>query len=89
VTVEDLTNAIKTGKIDPADIEVNYVIKDGVPVIDNTRTSTALENAGVPRSEWNGINQTGKTQYPGKTWDQTVQDKLENNEGKPISPEDW
>ncbi|TRD14441.1 hypothetical protein [Palleronia caenipelagi] len=45
-TVEDLTNAIKSGKIDPADIEANYVTINGKPVIDNARTSTALENAG-------------------------------------------
>ena len=88
-TVQDLTNAIKSGKVNPADIEVNYVVVNGKPVIDNTRTSTALTNAGVPQSKWNGVNQTGKEQYPGRTWDEAVQDKINNNKGEPISPEDW
>ncbi|MFV0408831.1 MAG: RHS repeat-associated core domain-containing protein [Paracoccus sp. (in: a-proteobacteria)] len=88
-TVSDLANAIRSGKINPKDIEVNYVVIDGAPIIDNTRTSTALTDAGIPQSEWNAVNQTGKTQYPGKTWDQAVQDKIDNNPGSPFSPQEW
>lgn len=42
ITVQDLTNAIKSGKIDPSKLEINYVMINGQRVIANTRTSTAL-----------------------------------------------
>jgi RHS repeat-associated protein len=58
-TVDDLANAIKSGKVNQKDIIVDYVIRDGQPLIHNTRTSQALERAGIPRSEWNARNMTG------------------------------
>ncbi len=88
-TVQDLTNAINTGKINPADIQVDYVMINGQPVIANTRTSTALTNAGVPQNQWNGVNQTGQIQYGTQTFDQAVQNQINNNAGQPILPSDW
>jgi filamentous hemagglutinin len=88
-TVQDLTNAINAGKIDPVDITVDFVMVNGQPVIANTRTSTALTNAGVPQSQWNGVNQTGQVQFGNQTFDQAVQNQLNNNFGEPISPSDW
>jgi hypothetical protein len=57
-TVDDLAAAIRSGKVDPKMIEVNYVVRDEV-LIENTRTAQALERAGIPRSEWKGVNRTG------------------------------
>jgi hypothetical protein len=31
--------------------------------IANTRTTTALTNAGIPKSQWYGVNKTGQTAY--------------------------
>lgn len=87
--MQDLTNAIKTGKIKPSDLQVDFVMKNGKPVIANTRTSTALTNAGVPQAKWNGVNKTGKEQYPGKPYDDAVEDQLKRNLGKPIDPSEW
>ena len=63
------------------------------PVVANTRTSTALTNAGIPQSQWNGVNQTGKIvdnpQLPaGTTYDDLIQSQINNNNG-PINPSDW
>ena len=88
-TVQDLTNAIKSGKIKPSDIEVDFVMLNGKPVIANTRTSTALADAGVPQSKWNGVNKTGQEQRPGKPYIEAVQEQLSRNKGEPISPRDW
>ncbi|PPA77508.1 hypothetical protein C4E15_05665 [Achromobacter spanius] len=46
----------------------------------NTRTSTALEQAAIPRSEWFGRNQTGVEAYPDKTFNDlaTDQSKITN-----------
>lgn len=80
-TVEDLTNALKEGVIKPSQVPLDYVIIDGQKVISNTRTSTALSNAGIPKTEWYGVNKTGQTAYEGKTFDNLVQDQLNNNYG--------
>ena len=57
--VENLANAIKTGKISPAELPIEYIVRDGNTLILNTRTSQALIQAGIPRSQWNAVNQTG------------------------------
>lgn len=51
-TIDDLSSAIKSGKIDPSKITVDVGKINGKGYIVNTRTATALERAGVPRSKW-------------------------------------
>ena len=64
-TVDDLAAAIKNGLITPSQLPVDYVVTtDGAQLILNTRTSVALSRAGVPQSQWFGVNQTG-IQVPG------------------------
>lgn len=55
-TVDDLADALKVGAIKPSQLPVDYVDMNGTRLILNTRTSTALEQAGVPRSQWFGRN---------------------------------
>ena len=52
---------------------------NGTPLILNIRTSTALKNAGIPKSQWFGRNQTGAEAFPGKTFDQLAADQLARN----------
>ena len=60
----------------------------------NTRTSVALDRAGIPKVDWYGTNQTG-VQVPGApfgtTFDKLAQDQLVRNklppEGTPIIPQ--
>ena len=42
-----------------SDVPVNYIVRDGQTIILNTRSAQALEAAGIPRAQWNGVNQTG------------------------------
>lgn len=58
-TIDDLANAIKSGKVNVSDIPVEYVVRDGNTLLLNTRTSQALTRAGIPRNQWNAINKTG------------------------------
>jgi len=53
----------------------------------HTRTSTALEQAGIPRSQWFGRNQTGVEAYPGKTFNDLAADQLKNNKLPPTGAE--
>jgi filamentous hemagglutinin len=85
-TVDDLVNAIHQGDISTSDIPVAYITNDnGVKLILNTRTSVALERAGIPKSEWKGNNVTGQTAYiDPKTgepvsFDKLAQDQLNSN----------
>ncbi|ATE77183.1 DUF637 domain-containing protein [Pseudomonas frederiksbergensis] len=78
-TVEDLAGALKTGAITPNQLPLDYVEINGTRLILNTRTSTALEQAGIPRSQWFGRNQTNVEAYPGKTFNDLAKDQLKNN----------
>lgn len=55
-----MVNAINTGKVNTADLPVEYIVRDGNTLILNTRTSQALTQAGIPREQWNAINRTGQ-----------------------------
>lgn len=86
-TVDDLADALKAGSIKPSQLPVDYVDMNGTRLILNTRTSTALEQAGIPRSQWFGRNQTGVEAYPGKTFNDLAADQLKNNKLPPTGAE--
>lgn len=44
-----------------SDLPVEYIVRDGNTLILNTRTSQALTQAGIPRSQWSTLNQTGNS----------------------------
>jgi LysM domain len=78
-TVDDLANALTTGVIKPHQIPIDFVEMEGTRLMLNTRTTTALDSAGIPRSEWHGINRTGQIAYGEKTFDQLALDQLKTN----------
>ncbi|MFJ4142994.1 filamentous hemagglutinin N-terminal domain-containing protein [Pseudomonas sp. NPDC089734] len=86
-TVDDLAGALRAGTIKPNQLPVDYVDMNGTRLILNTRTSTALEQAAIPRSEWFGRNQTGVEAYPGKTFNDLAADQLKNNKLPPTGAE--
>jgi uncharacterized Zn-binding protein involved in type VI secretion len=57
--VSDVAADIRAGRISPSEVPLDYIVRDGKPIILNTRSAQALEQAGVPRGQWNGINRTG------------------------------
>jgi len=63
----------------PGQVEINYVVRDGQTIILNTRSSQALEAAGIPRSQWNGVNRTGDSLYEG-----LLDGQLRRNAGGPF-----
>jgi len=86
-TVDDLATAIRNGNIKPSQVTVDYVVTaDGNKLILNTRTSVALDRAGIPKADWYGIDQTG-IQVPdmpkGITFDSLAQQQLANNKLPP------
>lgn len=61
--VQDLSAALRDGTILPSQVPIDYVVIEGNRLILNTRTSTALRNAGIPQSSWYGRDQTGKVVF--------------------------
>lgn len=57
---------MKAGTIKPNQLPFDYVDMNGTRLILSARTSNALEQAAIPRSEWFGRNQAGVEAYPGK-----------------------
>ncbi|SDZ69671.1 hypothetical protein SAMN05216247_1342, partial [Pseudomonas salomonii] len=86
-TVDDLAGALRAGTIKPNQLPVDYVDMNGTRLILNTRTSTALEQAAIPRSDWFGRNQTGVEAFPGKTFNDLAADQLKNNKLPPTGAE--
>lgn len=79
ITVADLTSALEKGTITPRQVPLDYVIIDGHNVIANTRSSTALIGAGIPKSQWYGANKTGVIAYDDVTFDELVKAQLRKN----------
>lgn len=80
-TVDDLANAITKGLIKPDQLPVDFVDMNGARLILNTRTSVALDRAGIAKSDWFGVNQTNvKVQgMEGKTYNDLAADQLMRN----------
>ena len=79
-SVNDVAAALHSGAMSPADVPVNYIVRDGQTIILNTRSSQALEAAGIPRSQWNGINQTGNAAF-----ENMLNGQLSRNPGGPFT----
>ena len=54
-----MATALRSGELKPADVPIEYIVKDGNTLMLNTRSAQALEQAGIPRSQWNAVNVTG------------------------------
>lgn len=54
------------------------ISRSGKNYILNTRSSAALEKAGVPRSEWNTVNRTGQSSYEEMLNGQLERNKIPN-----------
>ncbi|OPH60457.1 hypothetical protein BC351_18380 [Paenibacillus ferrarius] len=80
--VEDLVGAIKNSEIQVSQVPIDYIVREGNTLILNTRSSQALEQAGIPRSQWNAINRTGDELFEKLLTDQLERNKL-TSEGVP------
>lgn len=49
---DDVVKGLRSGKIKPSSMQVDYVVRDGKVIIHNTRSASALDAAGIPRSQW-------------------------------------
>lgn len=55
---------------------IDVIVRDGNPLILNTRSSQALTRAGVPRSSWTVINRTGQAEFEDRLTGQLTRNGL-------------
>ena len=78
-SVQDVAGALRSGAMKASDVPINYIVRDGQTIILNTRSAQALEGAGIPRSQWSGVNQTGN-----KLFENLLDGQLGRNPGGPF-----
>jgi hypothetical protein len=78
-SVEEVAAALRSGAMKASDVPINYIVRDGQTIILNTRSAQALEAAGIPRSQWNGLNQTGNSFF-----EDLLNGQLSRNPGGPF-----
>jgi hypothetical protein len=67
---------LRSGKLNPSDVPVEFIVRDGKSLIVNTRSSLALKRAGIPESQWNLINRTGNTSIENHITNRLIKNKL-------------
>lgn len=83
-TVDEVAADLKAGRLKPSDVPIDYIERDGTKLMLNTRSANALEQAGVPRSQWIGVNRTGQERFENMLDGQLQRNKL-SNEGIPTT----
>jgi hypothetical protein len=76
-TIDDVAAELRSGKLTPEDVPIDAINREGHSLILNTRSSLALEEAGVPRSEWKVTNRTGQFDYERRLADQLRRNGLD------------
>jgi filamentous hemagglutinin len=84
--VDDVAAGIRDGTIDPNDLPVGYIQRDGNTLILNTRSATALTNAGAPRAMWNGMDHTGDPLFEDLLDGQLARNGLTSERVKTVRP---
>ena len=77
-TVEGIAEMLKNGTLSATDVPINVIVRNGQTFILNTRSSAALMQAGIPRSAWNVVNQTGVSVFETMLTDQLTRNTLIN-----------
>jgi hypothetical protein len=55
----EIVGQLQSGALTAADVQVEVIVRNGQTLILNTRSATALAEAGIPRSAWSVVNMTG------------------------------
>ena len=85
-TVTEVAADLRAGTIKAADVPIQYIVKDGKPLILNTRSAQALEQAGIPRNAWNTVNKTRDAAAQARLTAQLKRSKLPKGGTKTVKP---
>jgi hypothetical protein len=85
--VRDVAANLMRGTLKPEDVPVEFVRHGNSVFILNTRSSNALELAGIPRSMWRVRDMTGQADAEGRMQAQFTRNKLDVDGFRLIRPE--
>lgn len=80
--VSDVAADLRAGRLAPNQVPIEYIVRDGNTLILNTRSAQALEQAGIPRNQWNAVNVTGNAQAEARLTGQLTRNRL-TSQGTP------
>jgi hypothetical protein len=80
--VGDVAADLRAGRLTANQVPLEYIVRDGNTLILNTRSAQALEQAGIPRSQWNAVNVTGNAQAEARLTGQLARNRL-TSQGTP------
>ena len=75
-SVDDVAGSLRSGSLKPSDLPIDYITRNGNTLILNTRSSQALTQASISRSQWSGINRTGNAAFEARLTGQLRRNKL-------------
>lgn len=81
-TVAEVAADLHAGNMNPSGVPIEYIVRNGNTLILNTRSSQALSQAEIPRTQWNAVNKTGDPVAEGRLTDQLRRNNL-TSEGTP------
>jgi RHS repeat-associated protein len=76
MTVDQVAEALRSGAMHPRMVPVDYIVREGNTLILNTRSAQALTEAGIPRSQWAGVNRTGNPAFEARLTGQLTRNRL-------------
>lgn len=59
LTVDDVAGKLRSEDLKRKNVPIQVIVRDGNSLILNTRSAQALEQAGIPRSQWQVDDMTG------------------------------
>ena len=84
--VSDVAADLNAGRLSPADVPIEYIVRDGNTLILNTRSAQALEQARIPRGQWNAVNMTGSAQAEARLTGQLSRNRLTSQGTSTVRP---
>lgn len=76
LTVDQVADALRNNIMHPRMVPVDFIVRDGQTLILNTRSAQALTQAGIPRSQWAGVNRTGNPAFEARLTGQLRRNNL-------------
>jgi hypothetical protein len=63
MNIDEVAARLRSGEFKPEDVPIDVIRTDGKVLILNTRSSAALREAGIPRSDWLVVDRSEETDY--------------------------
>jgi RHS repeat-associated protein len=82
--VDTVAEDLKSGRLKPEDVPVEYMWVNGEKVVINNRSATALSKAEIPQENWTTVDKTGNLPpSPHPDNEASVLDRLDEMNGEP------